>query len=140
LADSSYVTVKRGVEKATKVSFKKHAAPHQDFAELSEDGWDHANLPFDRAREMLDSLLDWRTVSPWDYRKGLGYQLRSQDDFQDVKQLRRFVGPHADWKPDVDHIPGFKHNLNAQHYKKEAQLEEKNAKAETVKAELGGSS
>lgn len=140
LADSSYVTVRRGVEEATKISFKKHEISHQDFADLPEADWDHANLPFDRAREMLDSLLDWRAVSPWDFRKGLGYQLRSQDDFQDVFQLRRFgVGAHADWKPYVSHILGFDHKLIALHYEKETQLELKKSKAETVKAELGGS-
>lgn len=140
LADSYYVTVRRGVVEATKISFKKHEASHQDFTELPEEDWDHLNLPFERAREMLDSLLDWRAVSPWDFRKGLGYQLRSQDDFQDVFQLRRFgVGAHADWKPYVAHILGFDHKLIAQHYEKEAQLEEKKTKAATVKAELGGS-
>lgn len=140
LANGSYVTVRRGVEEATKISFKKHETSYQDFTDLPEADWDHANLPFDRAREMLDSLLDWRAVSPWDFRKGLGYQLRSQDDFQDVFQLRRFgVGAHADWKPYVSHILGFDHKLIALHYEKEMQLEEKKSKAETVKAELGGS-
>lgn len=139
LADASYITVRRGVEEATKISFKKHEASHQDFTELPEKDWDHVNLPFDRAREMLDGLLDWRAVSPWDFRKGLGYQLRSQDDFQEVFQLRRFAGAHADWKPYVAHILGFNYKLIAKHYEKEAQLEEKKATAETVKAELGGS-
>lgn len=139
LADSSYVTVKRGVEEATKISFKKHDASHQDFSELSQEDWDHVSLPFDRAREMLDSLLDWRAVSPWDFRKGLGYQLRGQDDFQEVFHLRRFVGSHADWKPYVAHVLGFDQKLIALRYEKEAQLEERQAKAEMVKAELGGS-
>ena len=139
LADSSCVTVCRGVEEATKISFKKHEAAHQDLTELPEADWDHVDLPFERAREMLDSLLDWRGVSPWDYRKGLGYQLRSQDDFQEVFQLRRFVGAHADWKPYVAHIMGFDHTLIEQHYEKQRQLDGKKATAETVKAELGGS-
>jgi len=140
LADSAFLTVRRGVEEATKISFKKHEASHQDFSELPEAGWDHFNLPFERAREMLDSLLDWRGVSPWDYRKGIGYQLRSQDDFQDVFQLRRFgVGKHKDWKPYVAHILGFDHKLIEQHYEKRERLDEKKATAETVKTELGGS-
>ncbi|WP_227815774.1 DUF2326 domain-containing protein [Nitrogeniibacter aestuarii] len=139
LAGSSHVTVRRGVDEASKISFKKHEASHQDFTELPDEDWDHVNLPFDRAREMLDGLLDWRAVSPWDFRKGLGYQLRSQDDFQEVFQLRRFLGAHADWKPYVAHILGFNHKLIAQHYEKEAQLEAEKVKAETVKAELGGS-
>lgn len=140
LADASYVTVRRGVEEATKISFKKHEASLQDFTDLYEEDWDHFGLPFDRAREMLDGILDWRGVSPWDFRKGLGYQLRGQDDFQDVFQLRRFgVGAHKDWKPYVAHILGFDHSLVQQHYERQEKLEEAKAIADTVKAELGGS-
>jgi uncharacterized protein YydD (DUF2326 family) len=140
LADSAFLTVRRGVEEATKISFKKHEARHQDFTELREVGWDHFNLSFERSREMLDSLLDWRGVSPWDYRKGIGYQLRSQDDFQDVFQLRRFgVGKHKDWKPYVAHILGFDHQLIDRHYEKIEQLGERRSTAATVKTELGGS-
>lgn len=139
LTDSSYVTVRRGVEEATKICFKKHEAARQDFTELPKADWDHVDLPFERAREMFDSLLDWRAISPWQYRKGLGYQLRSQDDYQDVFQLRRFAGKHADWKPYVAHILGFDHKPIELHYEKKAELEEKKVKAETVKTELGGS-
>ena len=139
LADSSYVTVRRGVEEATKISFKKHEAAHQDFTGLPEAKWDHVDLPFDRAQNMFDSLLDWRAVSPWSYRKGLGYQLRSQDDFQDVFQLRRFAAKHSDWKPYLAHILGFDHKLIKQHYEKQEQLEDKKATAEAVRTELSGS-
>lgn len=140
LADSSFVTVRRGVEDHSKVSFKKHEAPHQDFSELSENNWDHLNLPLTRARDMLDSLLDWRALSPWDFRKGLGYQLRSQDDYQDVFQLRRFgVGKHKDWKPFAAHMLGFDHSLLQQHYEKLEQLEATEATAKTVRDELGSS-
>ena len=116
LADATYITVRRGVSEHTKISFKKHEAAHQDFTELAEADWDHFNLSFDRAREMLDGLLDWRAVSPWDFRKGLGYQLRGQDDYQDVFQLRRFdIGKHKDWKPYVAHIIGYNQKLIEQH-------------------------
>lgn len=140
LANGTYVTVRRGVAQQTKISFKKHEAAHQCFTELSDSDWDHVNLPLERAREMLDGLLDWRAVSPWDFRKGLGYQLRTQDDYLDVFQLRRFAsGKHKDWKPYVAHILGFNHTLIEQHYAKLEQLEEKKAVVETVRAELGGS-
>lgn len=140
LADSSCLTVRRGVTEASKISFKKHEAAHQDFTNLPESSWDHFDLPFDRARGLLDGLLDWRAVSPWDYRKGIGYQLRGQDDFQEVFQLRRFgVGKHKDWKPYIAHILGFDHKLIEQHYEKQDQLDEKKATAATIKAELGGS-
>ncbi len=139
LADASFITVRRSVEEATKISFKKHEASHQDFTGLAASEWDHFDMPFDRARDMLDSLLDWRALKPWSYRKGLGYQLRSQDDYRDVFHLRKFAAAHSDWKPFLAHILGFNAELVALHYEKEGQLKEKEATAQTIKSELGGS-
>ncbi|MCP3999250.1 MAG: DUF2326 domain-containing protein [bacterium] len=139
LADASYLTVRRGVEKASKISFKKHEARRQDFTDLSASEWDHFDMPLSRARNMLDSLLDWRALKSWSYRKGLGYQLRSQDDFRDVFHLRRYIGPHSNWKPFLAHILGFDARLITGHYKKEDELKKKEAEAQVVESELGGS-
>ena len=139
LQDASFVTLRRGVEEATKISFKRHEAGHQDLSALPMADWDHQDVPFDRARDLLDGLLDWRALKPWSFRKGLGYLLRSQDDFRDVFQLRKFASAHADWKPFLAHVLGFDAQLVAQHYEKEAELTEKQATAQTIKNELGGS-
>jgi uncharacterized protein YydD (DUF2326 family) len=139
LDDATFLTVRRSVKEATKVSFKKHEASHQDFVSLVESEWDHINMPFDRARAMLDSLLDWRALKPWAYRKGLGYQLRSQEDFHDVFHLSRFAATHSDWKPFLAHILGFNDQLIVEHYEKEDQLKDKEATAQVIKNELGGS-
>ncbi len=139
LADASYLTVRRSVAEASKISFKKHEARHQDLTTLSSAQWDHSDMPFQRALKMLDSLLDWRALKPWSYRKGLGYQLRSQDDFRDVFQLRKFAGLHSDWKPFLAHILGFDAHLIDLHYQKEAEIKEKEGTAQTIKNELGGS-
>lgn len=139
LADASFVTVRRGVEDATKVSFKRHEAGYQDFSALPIDQWDHQDVPFDRARDLLDGLLDWRALKPWSYRKGLGYLLRSQEDFREVFQLRKFASKHADWKPFLAHMLGFNAQLVVQHYEKEAELSKKQETAQTIKNELGGS-
>jgi uncharacterized protein YydD (DUF2326 family) len=96
-------------------------------------------VPFGRAKELLDSLLDWRALKPWAYRKGLGYFLRSQDDFRDVFHLRQFASSHADWKPFLAHILGFDDELIARHYAKEQELAEKQATEQTINQELGGS-
>ena len=139
LQDASYVTVRRSVEEASKISFKKHQAGHQDFSMLPMPQWDHENVPFDRARELLDGLLDWRALKPWAFRNGLGYLLRSQDDFRDVFHLRKFAARHADWKPFLAHILGFDAPLVARHYEKEEALAQKQATAQTINNELGGS-
>ncbi|MEB5488944.1 DUF2326 domain-containing protein [Burkholderia pseudomallei] len=139
LEDASFVTIRRGVEEATKISFKRHEAGHQDLSGLPLAEWDHQDMPFDRARDLLDGLLDWRALKPWGFRKGLGYLLRSQDDFRDVFHLRKFAAAHSDWKPFLAHVLGFNAQLIALHYEKEEQLAEKQATAQTIKNELGGS-
>lgn len=139
LLDRSYVTVRRTVAEASKIAFKKHAKENQDFRQLTEKGWDHYDVPFDRAKELLDSFLNLNIPKPWDYRKGLGYLLRSQDDYRDVFQLRRFAGAHADWKPYLAHLLGFDAALVAQHYAKEKSLGDKEASAKAIVQEMGGS-
>ena len=121
LDDASFVTVRRGVDEATKVSIKRHEAGHQDLSTLPMAEWDHQDLPFERARDLLDGILDWRELKPWSYRKALGYLLRSQEDFREVFQLRKFASKHADWKPFLAHLLGFDAKLVAQHYEKEHQ-------------------
>ncbi|WP_036289777.1 DUF2326 domain-containing protein [Methylosinus sp. PW1] len=138
LLDGSYITVRRSVAEASKIAFKKHTARHQDFSTLPDIEWDHVDVPFDRAKELLDSLLDWRALKPWHYRKGLGYLLRSQEDFRDVFNLRKFANSHADWKPFLAHILGFDANLVTRHYAKEEELKEKEQTASTIRQELGG--
>lgn len=139
LEDESFITIRRGVEEATKISFKKHEAGHQDLSSLPPSEWDHQDVPFDRARELLDGLLDWRALKPWSYRKGMGYILRSQEDFREVFQLRKFASKHADWKPFLAHMLGFNAQLIALHYAKEEELSKKEDTARAINNELGGS-
>ncbi|MDR4688809.1 DUF2326 domain-containing protein, partial [Klebsiella pneumoniae] len=49
LEDASFVTIRRSVKKATKISFKRHQAGHQDLSGLALTEWDHVNMPFERA-------------------------------------------------------------------------------------------
>lgn len=107
LHDLTFLTVRRGVDDATRIAFKKHADGRRLLTGLSDAAWDHFNVPFERARALLDALLDWRSLKPWDYRKEIGYLLRSQDDYREVIQLRKFSYAHADWKPFVAHLLGF---------------------------------
>lgn len=139
LNDASFITIRRSVNEATKVSFKKHEAGHQDLSTLPLTEWDHQDLPFERARELFDGLLDWRALKPWSYRKALGYLLRSQEDFREVFQLRKFASKHADWKPFLAHLLGFDATLVAQHYEKEQVLAKQQETTQTIKNELGGS-
>lgn len=138
LEDGSFVTIRRSVEEATKVCFKRHKVKHQDFSSLSLAEWDHQDVPFERARDLLDGILDWRALKPWSYRKVIGYLLRTQEDFQQVFQLRKFASKHADWKPFLAHLLGFDAPLIDEHYKKKQEIAKKKEMEQTLKKELGG--
>jgi uncharacterized protein YydD (DUF2326 family) len=139
LTDGSYLTVRRSVKDATKIGFKKHESNNQDYTNLPKNEWDHFDIPFERARDVLDSLLDWRALKPWPYRKVMGYLLRSQEDFQDVFHLGKFAAAHSDWKPFLAHILGFKSDLISLHYEKEEKLTKTQDTIQTINNELGGS-
>jgi len=137
--DGTFVTVRRRVEEPSKISFKKHKMRKQDFTALSHTKWDHVDVPFERAKDLLDGLLDLSALKPWSYRKGLGYLIRSQDDFRDVFQLKKFASVHSDWKPYLAHILGFNAKLITDHYDREDDLIRKQETAQTLRTELGGS-
>lgn len=137
LLDGSYITVRRGVNEPTKIYFKRHQARMQDYSELQAAQWDHVDVPFERAKDLLDGALDLRAMKPWDYRKGLGYLLRSQDDYRDVFQLRN-GHKHADWKPLLAHVLGFDSALVERLYKKEEELSDPQEKDQDHRSGTGG--
>ncbi|MBS9439726.1 DUF2326 domain-containing protein [Photorhabdus noenieputensis] len=139
LKDSSFLTIRRDVAQPSKICFKKHQEKNQDYSLLPTDQWDHADVSFDKAKELLDSLLDLSVIKPWGYRNSLGYLIRSQDDYSDVFQLRKFRSKDASWKPYLSHILGFNAELIKEHYEKEKALKEKQTTENAVKKELGGS-
>ncbi|MCW7762926.1 DUF2326 domain-containing protein [Photorhabdus luminescens] len=139
LKDSSFLTIRRDVAQASKIRFKKHQEKNQDYSLLPTEQWDHEDVSFDKAKELLDSLLDLSVIKPWSYRNSIGYLIRSQDDYSDVFQLRKFRSKDASWKPYLSHILGFNAELIKEHYEKEKALEEKQTTEKTVKKELGGS-
>lgn len=153
-AGRSFVTVRRSVAEPTKICFKCHDQHHdpssvvqtasigkvsdRGFVDLALDYWDHQDVPIDRAQLLLDGLLNWRALAPWSYRKVMGYLVRSQEDFRDVFQLRKFSGKHADWKPFLAHLLGFNAELVSEHYALTHGLEEAQKVAHTLSHELGG--
>lgn len=138
LLDGSFVTIRRGVAEATKISVKRHAHRDQDFVDVPAGAWDH-HVAFEKAKELLDGLFDLRDISPWSFRNLLGYVLRTQDDYRDVFQLRKFAGAHSEWKPFLAHLLGFNSATLVAHYNKEAALEQLKGDEGALQRELGGS-
>lgn len=137
LLDGSFITIRRSVKDHSKISFKKHQGSKHNFSQLPNVEWDHLDTSFETARNILDSLFDFRALKPWDYRNALGYFLRSQDQYHDIFQLH--FAKHAQWKPFLAHILGFDAKLVENYYKKEQELEQREVKEKNIKDELGGS-
>ncbi len=120
-----YITIRRSVKKASRIYLKSHTEPYHDFSMLSEDSWDHADLPFEKARQLLDGISKLDIAAPWSYRIPLGYSLRSQKDYHDVFELDKFRGDHADWKPYLAKLIGFDSRLMSRNYEITKEIEEK---------------
>ncbi|PPK53553.1 uncharacterized protein YydD (DUF2326 family) [Marinobacter persicus] len=138
ITSDKFITVRRSVAKPSKISFKYHNEKHKDFTQLDDPQWDHADVTFDRARNILNSALDLRDLSPWGYRQITGYLLRAQNDYTDVFQLQKFRGKHETWKPFLAHILGFESSFISEQYETEKRVDDSEKSLETVKTELGG--
>lgn len=139
LDTSSFLTIQRSVKQATRISFKRHSKGKQKFSDQSDEIWDHLQLPFEKARSMLDAYINWQAIKPWGFRKGISYLLRSQEDYSEVFQLKKFAGKHSDWKPYLAHLLGFSAQLVSEHYEAEDELDKKKQTEAVVEQELGGS-
>ena len=136
-ADGKYLTIKRSVENNTKISFIKHLNKLSDFRNLSDDEWSHCALPFDKAKLELDGILNLEVVKPWDYRKPVSYALRTQDDYNDVFQLKKFV-KHIEWKPYLSKLLGLDATLVQSQYEFKNRIEEVKKEKNRLKIDLNG--
>ncbi len=134
----TYLTIKRSVNNNSKITFKKTTTKQQSLRSLSDGEWDHVNVPIEKANKLLDSFLKLSAIRPWDYRKGISYFLRLQQDYNDVFQLSKFLGKHKDWKPYLFHILGFDGEIIKKKYEVEEKIEEKQQELEYIKKDYPG--
>jgi uncharacterized protein YydD (DUF2326 family) len=137
--DGKYLTIKRSVENNTKISLMKHTEKNRNFVHLSDDEWTHSSFPsFTGAKLELDSILNLEVVKPWDYRMPVSYALRTQNDYSDVFQLRKFAGKHIRWKPYLSKLLGLDASLVQSQYELKDKIEEVKKQKSRLKADLNG--
>lgn len=137
LDDEKYLTIKRSIINNSKISFNK-TKESTNLTLLVDSSWDHNNVAIDKAKELLDTFLDLKVIQPWNYRDALSYFLRTQNDYQDVFQLSKFMGKHKDWKPYLFHILGFNGQLIENKYNIEEKLEQKKQQYQMLLNEYPG--
>lgn len=123
LADGRYLTIRRDVAIPSKIWLYISSNRGIDARDFDDDDWTHRRLPFERAKILVDGLLGYESLQPWDYRKVLGYLFRGQLDFGDVFRPTIFRGKDKDWKPFLLHIMGFNSEPFSRRYDLEAEID-----------------
>lgn len=137
LNDGKYITIRRSVSDNTKIYIKRHDYNDQNFTRLSDAEWDYKKLSFDKAKLLLDSILNLTSISPWDYRMAISYALRRQDDFNDIFQLKKFGPKHISWKPYIGHLLGFDAENLIQNYELKNCIDKIAEKLDELQKEIG---
>jgi hypothetical protein len=137
LNDRRYLTIKRGVESHTKISFKLN--------NLKSDGYIlyeqlDKNIPFDKAKSYLNDMLDFDFCkeTPYDFRKIVNYNLRLQGDYEPknntIFQLSKFTNKNDkdSWHALIFSLLGFDGNLLLQKYEIENDIKKE---SQSIKAQ-----
>ncbi|WP_133169949.1 DUF2326 domain-containing protein [Shimia abyssi] len=109
------------------MSFFISSETQPDLTSLEEDDWSHYELPFAKAKSLLDGYLDLRDIDPWKFRNVIGYFLRMQGDYDNVFKLQRHAGGDKDWKPILARILGLDDAIFTERYELKADIEMKAA-------------
>jgi uncharacterized protein YydD (DUF2326 family) len=119
----SFVTIRRSVAEPNAIGLKKTDQTIEDASDLAEGDWDHWNINLTAARQTLDAYLDLKMIAPWDYRTGVSYFLRTQEDYIEYFQIQKFMrGQDRAWKPYLAAILGLDHEAVAQKYQVEDEI------------------
>jgi len=136
-----WVTVRRSVQGKKPVSLFISDTQAPRLSHIDEEEWTVNGLSVPKGEEALAMLLNLTVLRPYDYRKGLGYVLRRQSDWDEVFYLERFRrGKDKDWKPFVAKLLGFEPALVLRKYDLGEQLSSKQQLLRALEQEAGSRS
>lgn len=135
-----FVTIKRSV-KTGKINIQVSKDEHLDLQENPLDTWTYNDLSLQKARTQLNELLDLESIIPFEFRKGLGYFMRHQSDYDEVFRISKFqVGADKNWKPFVALLLGLEHEITIKKYTIEDNIKKLEEKRITLEEEAGSKS
>jgi len=134
-----YVTIRRPVRAERNSIFINTSDDTSDLLALDDDAWTYASLGLDAAKSCLDNLVSLTVVAPYGYRKGLGFMLRRQRDYDDEFRIVTKFGRSRDsqWKPYVALLLGFDHELLTAKYNVDARITELSALQKRLETRVG---
>lgn len=137
LNSGDFATVRRSVAKPDEISILRHADSGQDFSGADDDQWSHTNLSPTEAKRLLDAWLNLTVLKPYEYRNALTYFLRSQGDWSDELQLKKFsAGRDLHWKPFVAHLFGLDAKSIQRKYELDEDIKEQRQKQADQQSEV----
>lgn len=136
-----FVTVRREVKGRSSISLYVTDEANKDLTNLPEEEWTYPKQSFAKAKEVLNDLLNLRVIEPETYRKGLGYVLRRQKDYNEVFRISKFAsGKDEYWKPFVAKLLGFDYALIEQKYELETEINKYDQSLQVLEKEAGSKS
>lgn len=138
LPSGGFLTIARPVIPGSRIDLLRSDRSIPDVNAAGDINWDHTDVPFERARTLVDGILGFDALKPWGFRKLVGYLIRSQRDYMDVFQLGKFSGKHQDWKPFVAHLVGLEAQPVIDLYNKREELNAAESRLSTLTRERGG--
>lgn len=133
----TYVTVSRSLESREAIAVLVSQDSVADAREIAPNDWTYFGLGLNTAKTLLDGLLGFAVISPWDFRDILSYVLRDQADYGDVFHLRKFRGKHSEWKPFLAKVLGFEADLTVSLYAEREREEELSQTMAALQHEAG---
>lgn len=131
LNNGKYLTIKRSLDKPTKISFKLNNKKSDGY--IQYETFDESPTSFKKAKSYLNEQLNFdfcnQTGEP--YRKLVNYSLRTQGDYDPnsntIFQLKKFTkGSDTDWKPLLFSLLGFDGSILQEKYKIEKIIKDTN--------------
>ncbi|NEM99455.1 DUF2326 domain-containing protein [Pontibacter burrus] len=124
LNSGEYLTIRRGIDKHTKISFSLNSKCSDGY--IPPQSWTYEDVALTKSKNILADLLDLNFFygKNYNYRKAINYSLRSQEDYKDVYKLSKYVGKDIDWKPFMFDLLGFDGDLLYRKYANDEQREE----------------
>ncbi len=138
LNSGKFLTVRRPVTANTKIAMWLADSPQGNLSGLPLDQWPIKPASITAAKEQLNNLLGFDCIDHYDYRKGVSYFLRSQDDYRNVFQLEKFSGGrHSEWKPFMAMLLGYSESIVRKKYEVDDAIETEQAFAARYAAQSG---
>lgn len=132
-----FITVRRKV-RGDKSVFIDQNSSSIDLRGKPDEDWKFSKLGRERGKNVLNSFLKLDSIEPYDFRKGLGYFLRRQNDYDDLFRITRFGrGKDMHWKPFMALLLGFNAKLISEKFYIEEDIKSRVAQIKSIESDAG---